>query len=280
MPRVARAQSSRWAHLARTTCCARRWRGGRMPGCTCATRPSRAPTRWPPPGPWRQRSEPAGPFDIVLLGRNSIDGETGQVGPEVAELLDLAFGGGVRRLEDLGPSLRLELEHDDGTQEVEIALPAVLSVAERLCDPCKVDADGRAAVPATRITRLTASELGPGPWGAAGSPTVVGAARPMEHQRVGRILRGTVRGSGAGCGARAAPARCAGPRPTRGPSALRRGPGQGRPARRWRSVDPGHCRPRGAGTPRGGARAARRRPQASAPRRVRRSTRCAPATTR
>ena len=134
----------------------------------------------------------AGPFDMVLLGRNSIDGETGQVGPEVAELLDLAFGGGVRRLEDLGPSLRLELEHDDGTQEVEIALPAVLSVAERLCDPCKVDADGRAAVSATRITRLTASELGPGPWGAAGSPTVVGAARPMEHHRAGRMLRGTV----------------------------------------------------------------------------------------
>jgi len=134
----------------------------------------------------------AGPFDLVLLGRNSIDGETGQVGPEVAELLDLAFGGGVRRLGDLGSSLRLELEHDDGTQEVEITLPAVLSVAERLCDPCKVDPDGRAAVPAARLTRLTADELGPGPWGTAGSPTVVGAARPMGHARANRMLHGTL----------------------------------------------------------------------------------------
>ncbi len=134
----------------------------------------------------------AGPFDLVLLGRNSIDGETGQVGPEVAELLDLAFGSGVRRLEDLGRCLHLELEHDDGTQEVEIALPAVLSVAERLCEPCKVGPEGRAAVAPDRITRMSAGELGSGPWGAAGSPTVVGAARPMEHARVHRILRGTV----------------------------------------------------------------------------------------
>jgi electron transfer flavoprotein alpha subunit len=46
----------------------------------------------------------AGPFDLILLGRNSIDGETGQVGPELAELLDLPFAGGVRRLQDLGAS--------------------------------------------------------------------------------------------------------------------------------------------------------------------------------
>ena len=77
----------------------------------------------------------AGPFDLILLGRNSIDGETGQVGPELAELLDLPFAGGVRRLHDGGAVWPLELEHDDGTQEVEVALPAVLSVAERLCDP-------------------------------------------------------------------------------------------------------------------------------------------------
>ena len=93
----------------------------------------------------------AGPFDLVLLGRNSIDGETGQVGPELAELLDLPFASGVRELEDRGPVWRLELEHDDGTQEVEISLPAVMSVAERLCDPCKVDPAGRAAVPAARL---------------------------------------------------------------------------------------------------------------------------------
>ena len=134
----------------------------------------------------------AGPFDLVLLGRNSIDGETGQVGPELAELLDLPFASGVRRLEDRGPLWRLQLEHDDGTQEVEITLPAVLSVAERLCDPCKVDPAGRAAVSPARLTRVDAGRLGPGPWGEAASPTVVGATRAMEHQRARRVLAGPV----------------------------------------------------------------------------------------
>jgi electron transfer flavoprotein alpha subunit len=134
----------------------------------------------------------AGPFDLILLGRNSIDGETGQVGPELAELLDLPFASGVRRLRDEGPVWHLELEHDDGSQEVELALPAVLSVAERLCDPCKVDPAGRAAVSPARLTRVDASALGPGPWGEAGSPTTVGSTRAMEHARALHVLDGPV----------------------------------------------------------------------------------------
>jgi electron transfer flavoprotein alpha subunit len=136
--------------------------------------------------------ETTGPYDLILLGRNSLDGETGQVGPELAQLLDLPFASGVRALEGLGDRLRLELEHDDGTQDVEIRLPAVLSVAERLCDPCKVDPEGRAAVPPSRIRRLGAADLGPGPWGAAGSPTVVGEVHPMEHDRALVVLDGPV----------------------------------------------------------------------------------------
>jgi electron transfer flavoprotein alpha subunit len=132
----------------------------------------------------------AGPFDLVLLGRNSLDGETGQVGPEVAQLLGLPFASGVRQMEDAGAFLRLELEHDDGFQDVEVDLPAVLSVAERLCEPCKVDPEGRAAVPAARVSRLDAAALGPGPWGEAGSPTVVGSTRAMDHRRAGAVLDG------------------------------------------------------------------------------------------
>jgi electron transfer flavoprotein alpha subunit len=134
----------------------------------------------------------AGPFDLVLVGRNSLDGETGQVGPELAELLDLPFAEGVRGIEDLGPTLRLALEHDDGRAEVEVELPAVLSVAERLCEPCKVDPEGRAGVPASRMVRLGPAELGAGPWGEPGSPTVVGETRPMEHDRALQMLEGPV----------------------------------------------------------------------------------------
>jgi electron transfer flavoprotein alpha subunit len=134
----------------------------------------------------------AGPFDLVLAGRNTLDGETGQVGPEVAELLDLPFACGVRRLDQAGSgtTLLLELELDDGSAEVEVDLPAVLSVAERLCEPCKVDPAGRAAVDPGRLRRMTASDLGPGPWGAAGSPTRVGETRVLVHERRPVVLDG------------------------------------------------------------------------------------------
>jgi electron transfer flavoprotein alpha subunit len=133
-----------------------------------------------------------GPFDLVLVGRNTIDGDTGQVGPEVAELCDLPFVAGVRELARDGNRLDLKLEHDDGWQQASLELPAVLSVAERLCEPCKVPPEGRAAVDAARITRLGADDLGPGPWGQSGSPTVVGSVRTFRHDRTCTVLEGAV----------------------------------------------------------------------------------------
>jgi electron transfer flavoprotein alpha subunit len=132
----------------------------------------------------------SGPFDLILAGRNSVDGDTGQVGPEVAQLLDLPFATGVRVLSLDGETVRAELETDDGVDEVDVALPAVLSVAERLCEPCKVDPEGRAAVAPERIAVMMAAALGPGPWGDAGSPTKVGAVRPMTHTRDRLVFAG------------------------------------------------------------------------------------------
>ena len=73
-------------------------------------------------------------------------------------------------------------------------LPAVLSVAERLCAPAKHGPAERAAVPAERIRLVRAADLGPGPWGAAGSPTSVGEVRAYEHRREGRVLAGPLAG--------------------------------------------------------------------------------------
>ncbi|HEY8218071.1 MAG TPA: FAD-binding protein [Acidimicrobiia bacterium] len=127
--------------------------------------------------------EHEGPFDLVLAGRNSIDAETGQVGPEVAELLDLPFATGVRHLSMKSRTLHLRCEHDDGWVQLEIEHPLVASCAERLIEPCKMDAEARALVPAERIRVLHAADLGSGPWGADGSPTTVGEVRLHRVER-------------------------------------------------------------------------------------------------
>lgn len=133
-----------------------------------------------------------GPFDLVLVGRNTVDGDTGQVGPELAEMLGLPFAAGVRHLAIDESDLRLELEQDDGWATVALGFPALLSVAERLCQPAKVPPEGRAQVPAERIRCVGPDELGPGPWGDAGSPTKVGRVRTLHHDRAQRVLSGAV----------------------------------------------------------------------------------------
>ncbi|MGH9126665.1 MAG: FAD-binding protein [Acidimicrobiales bacterium] len=136
--------------------------------------------------------ERCGPFDLILVGRNSVDADTGQVGPQVVELLGLPFLAGVKATVLKGTTVGARLELDDGWADAEVDLPAVLSCAERLCTPAKVDPDGRAAVDPTRLRRMGPHDLGPGPWGAAGSPTQVGAIRVLEVERRRLVLRGAV----------------------------------------------------------------------------------------
>jgi electron transfer flavoprotein alpha subunit len=131
-----------------------------------------------------------GPFDLILLGRNSVDADTGQVPPQIAHLLDLPFAAGVRHLHLADGAVEVTCEHDDEWVTQRITLPAVLSVAERLCDPCKRPAEARAAVDPSRLTTVSAAALGQGPWGAEASPTWVGEVRTIASERACQRLEG------------------------------------------------------------------------------------------
>ncbi len=135
-----------------------------------------------------------GPWDLVLCGRNSVDADTGQVPAQVAELLGVPLLTGVREVAvdgDAEPDRLLSalLEHDDEWLRVETGLPAVVSCAERLCDPCKVkEPEAWATVDGSLIRRIGAGDLGDGPWGAAASPTTVGDVRVLEVERAAERL--------------------------------------------------------------------------------------------
>jgi electron transfer flavoprotein alpha subunit len=132
--------------------------------------------------------------DLVLLGRASTDAETGQVGPEVAELLGLPQATAVRRL-TIDPAVRAfvaERETDDGFETVEGPLPAVVTAAEDLAEerfPSKAERQAAATKP---IATVTAADVGlrAEDVGAAGSPTWVAGLEPVEVARRGEILSG------------------------------------------------------------------------------------------
>ncbi|HVS40828.1 MAG TPA: FAD-binding protein [Candidatus Dormibacteraeota bacterium] len=133
-----------------------------------------------------------GDVDVVVCGRNSVDADTAQVPAELAELLDLPLLAAVRELGLEERRLRVRCETDDGTADREVDLPAVVSCAERLCEPCKVAPEGRAEVAADRIRRLETTALGDGPWGQQGSPTRVGRVRHLAADRQRLRLDGPV----------------------------------------------------------------------------------------
>ncbi|MBI2906604.1 MAG: electron transfer flavoprotein subunit beta/FixA family protein [Chloroflexi bacterium] len=75
------------------------------------------------------------PFDLLLCGRQAIDGDTAQVGPELAEFLDLPQITYVREVEVDGATLRVKRSLEDGYELLETKMPALLTVVKDLNVP-------------------------------------------------------------------------------------------------------------------------------------------------
>ncbi|MBI3247254.1 MAG: electron transfer flavoprotein alpha/ beta subunit [Deltaproteobacteria bacterium] len=131
-------------------------------------------------------------YDLVLCGRYSTDAETGQVGPEVAELLDLPQITAASKLTVAGNTITVERETDVGFETVSCSLPALVSATEDLAPekfPNKADKEKAKEKP---IQEVRASDLAPdlSQFGAAGSPTWVESVQTVEVAREKKMLEG------------------------------------------------------------------------------------------
>ena len=131
--------------------------------------------------------------DLIICGRNSTDGETGQVGPEVAELMGLPHVSHVRRL-DLSEDRRtavVERITDEGFQTLECDLPAVICVTEGVAPelfPNRQQMEEAAAKPVDEVSCAQLSD-DPTQFGSQGSPTWVNEIRLVEPNRLGVTLQ-------------------------------------------------------------------------------------------
>ncbi len=134
-----------------------------------------------------------GPFTMILVGRFSIDAGTGQVGPQLAELLGLPFIGAATSLELDGDYVSSRCELDSSVREVVVELPAVIAVAERLCAPAKPSLAEVHAVDTEKIKILDTDRLRVDfPVGAAGSPTSVSGITRIAQLRRGLSWSGSI----------------------------------------------------------------------------------------
>ena len=131
--------------------------------------------------------------DLIICGRNSTDGETGQVGPEVAELMGLPHVSHVRRLElsDDRRTAIVERITDEGFQTLECDLPAVICVTEGVAPelfPNRQQMEEAATKPVDEVSCADLSD-DLTQFGAQGSPTWVNEIRLVEPNRLGVTLQ-------------------------------------------------------------------------------------------
>ncbi len=76
-----------------------------------------------------------GDYDIIFCGRQAIDGDTAQVGPEMAEFLDLAQISYVEKLDVEGDKVIAQRKLEDGHFIIEAKMPVLLTAIKELNEP-------------------------------------------------------------------------------------------------------------------------------------------------
>ena len=130
--------------------------------------------------------------DLIICGRNSADSETGQVGPETAELMDIPHVGQVSKLDLNADSNTIVTERltDEGYQVIECPLPALVCVTEGVAEETFPNREQLAEAETKPLQEVTCAQLSPdsSQFGAEGSPTWVEEIRLVEPNRPGVII--------------------------------------------------------------------------------------------
>ncbi len=133
--------------------------------------------------------------DMVICGRQTIDGETGQVGPELAEMLGLPFVSCVSRIEEVAEGhVKMQRMAEEGHHVVEMQLPGVISVVKEINVPRLPSLRGLMQSKKASITVWNARELGVdvAMVGSKGSPgRLVKVSRPQRSTRQ-ELLQGSL----------------------------------------------------------------------------------------
>lgn len=135
-----------------------------------------------------------GEFDLILAGRQAIDGDTAQVGPQLAEYLGLPQVTYARRIEIGEGKVTVERALEDGFERLEAPLPALITVIGELNEPRYPTIRGIVTAYRDReVRRLTAADLeaDESKIGLRGSPTQVRKTFVMVPKRAGEVLEGS-----------------------------------------------------------------------------------------
>mgnify|MGYP000368376145 CR=1 FL=1 len=133
-------------------------------------------------------------YDLIITGRQAIDGDTAQVGPQIAEHLGLPQ---VSYAEDIQVesenSIIVKRQYEDRYQKVRIKTPCVITALTELAEPRYMSVSGTVDAYAKEIKVLGFEELkdklNPEHIGLKGSPTNVVQSFTKQAKGAGTVLK-------------------------------------------------------------------------------------------
>lgn len=115
-------------------------------------------------------------FSLIICGERATDGDTGQVGPEIASFLDMPVISYVNKFEKICENrIYVHRQVEDGSEIVSSTLPALITVVKEVSDPRLPTLRGKLKakkieIPARKISDF---DIAPEKIGLNGSPTRV-----------------------------------------------------------------------------------------------------------
>ena len=134
--------------------------------------------------------------DIVICGRQAIDGDTAQVGPQIAEKLDLPQVTYVADIVKEGDTLTCKRMLEDGYMTIKVKTPCLLTCIKELNEPRYMSIPGIMAAYSMPMTVLDYEALKDEPLidpttiGLAGSPTNILTSFTPPQKGAGVMLEG------------------------------------------------------------------------------------------
>jgi len=139
--------------------------------------------------------EKIGAFDLIICGKQAIDGDTAQVGPGLAMRLDIPYATCIQQIRSADDdSIVIERMMDDGYDVLQSGYPLLMTVVKDINEPRVPSLKGKMKAKKAEITLFSASDIGADPRciGLSGSPTQVVKVFPPEPRGERAILSGSI----------------------------------------------------------------------------------------
>ena len=127
-------------------------------------------------------------YDIIITGRQAIDGDTAQVGPQIAEHLNIPVISYAQDIKVDGDSVIVERQYEDRHHVIKAQMPVLITALSELNDPRYMTPGGIFDAYDAEITtwgRANLVDVEDGDLGLKGSPTKIAKASDKVRKGAG-----------------------------------------------------------------------------------------------